>query len=582
VNRREFLQVLAAASAAGMALDSRRALAIGAGDGLYDQPPFGNVHFLHFTDCHAQLLPIYFREPSVNMGVGAASGRAPHLVGEALLKTYGIKPGSPDAHAFTYLDFEQAAKTYGRVGGFAHLATLVKRLRAERPGALLLDGGDTWQGSATALWTKGQDMVDACKRLGVDMMCPHWEFTLGHERVKQIIANDFKGKVEFLAQNVKTTDFGDPVFAPFALREMNGVQVAVIGQAFPYTPIANPRWMVPEWTFGIQEQEMQKTVDAARAKGAKVVVVLSHNGMDVDLKMASRVTGIDAILGGHTHDGVPQPVLVRNGGGQTLVTNAGSNGKFLAVLDFDVKDGGVADFRYKLLPVFSNLLPADAEMAAYIDQVRAPHKAKLEEKLAVSEGLLYRRGNFNGSWDQLILDAMIDVKGADIAFSPGFRWGTSILPGQTITFEHLMDQTAISYPQSTLTEMTGEQIKNILEDVGDNLFNPDPYYQQGGDMVRVGGMTYACDPNAGIGKRIQDMRLRGKPIEAGKKYKVAGWAPVAENAAGEPIWEVVARWLRDRKTITPRKLNAPKLIGVTSDPGIARYKSLQMSGNTLG
>jgi sulfur-oxidizing protein SoxB len=567
VNRREFLQVLAAASAAGMALDSRRVLAAGS-DEFYDPAGFGNVHFLHFTDCHAQLLPLYFREPSVNMGFGAASGKAPHLVGEALLKAYGIKPGSSDAHAFTSLDFEQAAKTYGKVGGFAHLATLVKRLRAGRPGALLLDGGDTWQGSATALWTKGQDMVDACKRLGVDMMTSHWEFTLGHARVKQIIANDLKGKIEFLAQNVKTADFGDPVFAPFALREMNGVQVAVIGQAFPYTPIANPRWMMPEWTFGIQEQEMQKSVDAARAKGAKVVVALSHNGMDVDLKMASRVTGIDAILGGHTHDGVPQPVMVRNGGGQTLVTNAGSNGKFLAVLDFEVKEGGVTDFRYKLLPVFSNLLPADAEMAAYIEQVRMPYKATLEEKLATTEGLLYRRGNFNGSWDQLILDAMIDVKGADIAFSPGFRWGTSLLPGHAITFEHLMDQTAITYPHSTLTEMTGEQIKSILEDVGDNLFNPDPYYQQGGDMVRVGGMTYACDPSAGIGNRIQDMRLHGKPVDADKKYKVAGWAPVAENASGEPIWEVVARWLRDRKTVTPRKLNAPKLIGVANDPGI--------------
>jgi sulfur-oxidizing protein SoxB len=300
-----------------------------------------------------------------------------------------------------------------------------------------------------------------------------------------------------------------------------------------------------------------------------VVVVLSHNGMDVDLKMASRVTGIDAILGGHTHDGVPQPVQIKNAGGITLVTNAGSNGKFLGVLDFDVKAGRVRDFRYKLLPVFSNLLPADAEMAALIDKVRAPHKAKLEEKLAVTEGLLYRRGNFNGSWDQLILDAMIDVKGADIAFSPGFRWGTSILPGEPITFEQLMDQTAITYPHSTLTEMSGEQIKSILEDVGDNLFNPDPYYQQGGDMVRVGGMTYACDPNAGVGNRIQDMRLNGKPLEAGKKYKVAGWAPVGEGASGEPIWEVVARWLRDQKTVTPRKLNSPKLIGMAGNPGMA-------------
>ncbi|MBL8487839.1 MAG: thiosulfohydrolase SoxB [Rhodocyclaceae bacterium] len=569
MNRREFLQVLAAASAAGMALDSPRALAAQGGEALYDLPRFGNVHLLHFTDCHAQLLPIHFREPSVNIGVGGATGKAPHLVGEHLLKAFGIAPRSLEAHAFTYLDFEQAARTYGTVGGFAHLTTLVKRLRASRPGALLLDGGDTWQGSATALWSKGQDMVDACRLLGVDMMAPHWEFTLGHERVKEIVEGDFKGRIEFLAQNVKTTDFNDPVFAPYALREMNGVSVAVIGQAFPYTPVANPRYMVPDWTFGIQEEEMQKVVDEVRAKGARVVVVLSHNGMDVDLKLASRVRGIDAILGGHTHDGVPQPVVVANPGGRTLVTNAGSNGKFLGVLDFDVREGRITDFRYRLLPVFSNLLPPDAAMAALVDKWRAPHLPKLGEKLAVTEAMLYRRGNFNGSWDQLILDAIMDVKGADIAFSPGFRWGTTLLPGQAITFEHLMDQTAITYPYATLTEMSGEQIKTILEDVGDNLFNPDPYYQQGGDMVRVGGMTYACDPAARIGHRIQDMRLNGKLMEADRKYKVAGWAPVAEGAQGEPIWEVVARWLRDRRTVSARRLNNPRLIGIQGNPGMA-------------
>ena len=569
MNRREFLQILAAASAAGIALDSRPLLAAGNADASYDLPRFGNVHLMHFTDCHAQLMPIWFREPSVNLGIGAALGKAPHLVGEQLLKAFNIKPGTREAHAFSYLDFAQAAKTYGKVGGFAHLATLVTRLRAGRPGALLLDGGDTWQGSATALWSKGQDMVDACKLLGVDIMAGHWEFTLGDKRVLEIVEKDFKGKIDFVAQNIKTTDFGDKVFEPYSLREMNGVKVAVIGQAFPYTPIANPRWMVPDWTFGIQDDNMQKTVDEARAKGAQVVVVLSHNGMDVDLKMASRVRGIDAILGGHTHDGVPRPVIIKNGGGQTLVTNAGSNGKFLGVLDFDVKDGKISDFRYKLLPVFANLLPADAEMAALIDKVRAPHKAKLEEKLAVSEGLLYRRGNFNGSWDQLILDAIMEVQGADIGFSPGFRWGTTILPGQAITFEHLMDQTAITYPNATLTEMRGEQIKTILEDVGDNLFNPDPYYQQGGDMVRVGGLQYTCDPNAKIGNRIQDMRLGGKPIDAGKTYKVAGWAPVAEGAKGEPVWEVVARYLRDKKTITPRKLNQPRLVGMKGNAGLA-------------
>jgi sulfur-oxidizing protein SoxB len=568
MNRREFLQILAAASAAGFALDSRSLLAAEGGDRLYDLPRFGNVHFLHFTDCHAQLLPIYFREPSVNLGVGEARGKVPHLVGEHLLKAYDIKPGSREAHAFTYLDFAQAAKTYGKVGGFAHLATLVKTLRATRPNALLLDGGDTWQGSAVSLWTKGQDMVDACKLLGVDMMAAHWEFTYGAERVKEIVEKDFKGKIEFLAQNVKTTDFGDPVFKAYAMREMNGVKVAVIGQAFPYTPIANPRYMVPDWTFGIQDEEMQKVVNKARGGGAQVVVLLSHNGMDVDLKMASRVTGIDAILGGHTHDGVPAPVSIKNQGGTTLVINSGSNSKFLSVLDFEVKGGKIADFRYKLLPVFSNLLPADKDMAAFIEKSRAPHKAKLEEKLAVTEGLLYRRGNFNGTWDQLLVEAMLEVKGAQIAFSPGFRWGTTLLPGETITMEHLMDQTAITYPYSTLTEMSGETIKTILEDVCDNLFNPDPYYQQGGDMVRVGGMTYTCDPNAKIGSRIQDMRLAGKPIEPGKTYKVAGWAPVAEGASGEPIWDVVAKWLKAKKKVAALTPNEPKLIGMQGNPGM--------------
>ena len=573
MNRREFLQILAAASAAGFALDSRELLAAQGSEKLYDLPRFGNVHLLHFTDCHAQLMPIYFREPNVNLGVAGARGKAPHLVGEHLLKGFNIRPNSIEAHAFTYLDFAEAAKTYGKVGGFAHLATLVKRLRASRPGALLLDGGDTWQGSATALWTKGQDMVDACKRLGVDIMTGHWEFTLGAERVKEIVDKDFAGRIEFLAQNVKTTDFGDPVFKPYVIREMNGVPVAILGQAFPYTPIANPRYMIPDWTMGIQDEEMQKVVTEARGKGAQVVVLLSHNGMDVDLKMASRVTGIDAILGGHTHDGVPAPTVVKNAGGQTLVMNSGSNGKFLSVLDFDVsvgKGGGkIRGVRYKLLPVFSHLLPADTDMAAAIDAMRAPHQAKLAEKLAVSEGLLYRRGNFNGSWDQLILDAMMEVKGAQIAFSPGFRWGTSILPGQAITFEHVMDQTAITYPYSTLSDMSGAMIKDILEDVCDNLFNPDPYKQQGGDMVRVGGMSYTCDPNAAMGNRIRDMRLDGKPIEAGKTYKVAGWAPVAEGAKGEPIWDVVAKWLRDRKVVTPRQLNMPKLVGVARNPGIA-------------
>jgi sulfur-oxidizing protein SoxB len=568
MNRREFLEALAAAAAAGLPIASRAALSAD-GDALYDIPRYGNVHLLHFTDCHAQLHPVHFREPDVNIGVGAAAGKPPHLVGRAFLESYGIAPGSREAHAFTYLDFVQAARTYGKLGGFAHLATLVKRLRASRPGALLLDGGDTWQGSGVSLWTRGQDMIEAQKLLGVEIMTGHWEFTYGAARVKEVVDRDFKGKVEFLAQNVATADFGDPVFPARTVREMNGVPVAIIGQAFPYTPIANPRYMVAEWTFGIKEPELQKQVDEARAKGAKVVVLLSHNGMDVDLKLASRVTGIDAILGGHTHDAVPRPVAVKNAAGTTLVTNAGSNGKFLAVLDFEVAEGRVRGWRYRLLPVFSNLLPPDAAMRELIGRTRAPYAGKLTEKLAVSESLLYRRGNFNGSVDQLILDAMLRVKGAEIAFSPGFRWGTTLLPGDAITMGDVMDWSAITYPYSTLTDMSGATIKTILEDVCDNLFNPDPYYQQGGDMVRVGGLTYTCTPGEAMGKRISDMRLHGKPIDAAKTYKVAGWAPVAEGAKGEPIWEVIAAYLRDRKTIAEPELNVPRLVGVEENAGIA-------------
>jgi S-sulfosulfanyl-L-cysteine sulfohydrolase len=569
------LNVLAAASAAGMALGRHAdADAQTAQQRLYDVAPFGNVSLLHMTDCHAQLMPIWFREPSVNLGIGDMSGKLPHLVGEHLLKAAGVPAGSQQAHAYTYLDFEQAARRYGRVGGFAHLTTLVKQLKANRPGALLLDGGDTWQGSATSLWTNAQDMVDACKLLGVDVMTGHWEFTYGMDRVKEIVEKDFKGTVDFVAQNVKTTDFEDPVFKPYVIRQINGVPVAIVGQAFPYTPIANPRYQVADWSFGIQEDNMQKVVDEARAKGAQVVVVLSHNGMDVDLKMASRVRGIDAIFGGHTHDGVPVAVPVSNPGGRTLVTNAGSNGKFLGVMDFDVKSGKVADIRYRLLPVFSNQLKADPEMAALITRVRAPFETKLAEKLGVTDGLLYRRGNFNGSWDQLLVDALMDVQGAEIAFSPGFRWGTTLLPGDVITRELLMDQVAITYPYATLTEMTGETIKTILEDVADNLFNPDPYYQQGGDMVRVGGMEYAIAPAQKMGSRITDMRLRGQPIEAGKRYKVAGWAPVAEEAKTapgvKPVWDVVETWLKGQGGRVPtRTLNTPRLIGVTGNPGIA-------------
>ncbi len=579
LSKRDFLQVLTAASVAGMGLTRyAEADAATAEQGLYDLPPLGTgtgfVSFLHMTDCHAQLLPIHFREPSVNLGLAGMQGQLPHLVGEQLLKKAGIRPGTQLAHAFTYIDFERAARRYGKVGGFAHLATLVKRLKASRPGALLLDGGDTWQGSATSLWTNAQDMVDACKALTVDVMTGHWEFTYGMQRVKEIVEKDFAGRVDFVAQNIKTSDFGDPVFKPYVMKEMNGVKVAIVGQAFPYTPIANPRYLVADWEFGIQDANMQKVVDEARAQGAKVVVLLSHNGMDVDLKMAGRVRGIDAIFGGHTHDGVPLAVPVQNAGGTTLVTNAGSNSKFLGVMDFEVKDGKVSQHRYRLLPIFSNMLKPDPEMDALITKVRAPFAAKLSEKLAVTDGLLYRRGNFNGSWDQLLCDALMDVQGAEVAFSPGFRWGTTLLPGQAITRELMMDQVAVTYPYATVTPMSGEMIKTILEDVADNLFNPDPYYQQGGDMVRVGGLQYSLAPLEKMGSRISDLRLGGKLLEAGKTYKVAGWAPVAEEASkagNKPVWDVLETWLKGQSggRVSARKINTPRLLGVQGNPGLA-------------
>ncbi|MEJ2106433.1 MAG: thiosulfohydrolase SoxB [Acidiferrobacteraceae bacterium] len=585
LSRREFLQVLAAAAASGLPLGATAKNRDGV-DAFYDMPKFGNVRLLHFTDCHAQLLPIYFREPSINIGIGQSVGKPPHLVGEHLLKYYGVKPGSRDAHAFTYLDFEHAAHQYGKVGGFAHLATLVKKLRSEAPGgrSLLLDGGDTWQGSGTALWTRGKDMVGATNQLGVDVMTGHWEFTY-HDTETIANINEFKG--DFVAQNVFVTDaaafdykFADfsgfnentlRAFKPYTVKNLHGVRVAVIGQAFPYTPIANPRYLFPEWSFGIRDDKMQEVVDQVRSKEKPdVVVIVSHNGMDVDLKMASRVTGVDAIFGGHTHDAVPGVVPVKNAKGTTMVMNSGSNGKFVSVLDLDVRGGKVKGHRFKLLPVFSNLIDPDHAMNAYINKVRAPYLNKLNEKLAVADSVLYRRGNFNGTFDQMICDAMLEVRGADIAFSPGFRWGTSILPGDPITMERVMDQTAITYPKSTLNNLTGKQIKDLLEDIADNLFNKDPYYQQGGDMVRLGGMHYTINPSKNIGHRISDMTLRGKRIDPGKTYLVAGWASIHPQADSLPdIWDVVADYLRDKKTVKINKPNTPIIKGVKGNPGLA-------------
>jgi len=583
VDRREFLQLLAVAGGASALGSCAEQGLPGAGDG-YESRPLGNVRLLHITDTHAQLLPVYFREPNVNIGLGAARGRPPHLVGEALLRRAGIDTGGRNAHAFTHLDFEEAALRYGKVGGFAHLRTLIKHLRNEygEGNSLLLDGGDTWQGSGTALWTRGQDMVEACNLLGVDIMTGHWEFTY---RDEEVLANIGRFNGDFVAQNVRVTEVAlfegtaaydastGHAFMPYTLREVNKRKIAVIGQAFPYTPIANPARFIPDWTFGIRAAELQKLVDDIRAgESPDAVVLLSHNGMDVDLKLAAVVTGIDAILGGHTHDGMPRPELVDNAGGRTIVTNAGSNGKFVGVLDLDVTDSGIRDFRYRLLPVFANYLVADPRMETYIQGVRDPYLKILEEPLAEAATLLYRRGNFNGSFDQLICDAQRTVGDAQIALSPGFRWGTSVLAGETVTMEHVLSQTCITYPETYVRELSGEQIKLILEDVCDNLFNPDPFYQQGGDMVRVGGMDYICEPTAASGQRISAMTLDdGTPVEPSKNYVVAGWGVVSAPAPGPPIWEVVAAYLRDRRVAEIGKLNTPMLRGVAGNPGLADY-----------
>jgi sulfur-oxidizing protein SoxB len=538
-------------------------------DQLYDIPDFGNVSLLHFTDCHAQLLPIYYREPSINLGIGRTEGKVPHLVGVPLLAAYGIQAGSRHAYAFSHLDFCAAARAYGKVGGFAHLATLVKQMKASRPKALLLDGGDSWQGSATALWSAGQDMVEAALELGVDVMTGHWEFTYGAERVLHVVRNDFKDKVAFIAQNILHEDSAAPVFDAYVIREQNGIPVAIIGQAFPHTPLANGAQFTPGWEFGIDEARLQAVVEEVRKKGAQVVVLLSHNGMDIDLKLGARISGIDMILGGHTHDGVPVPSVVKNPSGTTIVTNAGSHGKFLAVIDFDVKHGRVADYRYHLLPVFSELLPADPAMQATIARVRAPFESRLREPIAESQQLLYRRGNFNGSWDQLIVEALMQVKGAEIAFSPGFRWGTTLLPGQIITRENLMEQTAITYPNTSVVEMTGTEIKQHLENLCDKIFNDDPYQHQGGDMVRTGGLVYACEPAAKINSRISNMTLNAQPIEANKFYKVARWGIGSAQSAGEPVWDVVEQYLKSDPIVKNHTPNVPRLIGLGLNTGYA-------------
>jgi S-sulfosulfanyl-L-cysteine sulfohydrolase len=577
IRRRDLLKLAGAAALSGGV--SR--LARGADStGAYDIERFGNARILHITDTHAQLLPGYFREPSVNLGLGTMQGQPPHLVGRAFLDRFGIRPESADAYAFTSLDFEKSAARFGKLGGFAHLKTLIDRLRSDAgPGrSLLLDGGDLWQGTGLANTTQGADMVEAANLLGVEAMTGHWEFTYGEEVLRSNLER-FKG--EFLAQNVYLTEeaaFNDArafdpatkrVFKPATIKEIGGHRIAVIGQAFPYVPIAHPKRFTPDWTFGIRDEELQMLVDALRTNDkVDAVVLLSHNGMDVDLKLASRVRGIDVILGGHTHDAVPQPVPVANAGGITFVTNAGSNGKFLGVLDLELARGRVSDIRYRLLPVFSELLKPDAAMQTLIDKTRAPHVAASADKIATADRLLYRRGNFFGTVDQLICDALRAEFDTEIALSPGFRWGSSVLPGQSLTMEEVLAETAISYPETYVQSMTGGQIKETLEDVCDNLFNPDPYHQQGGDMVRVGGFTYTCTPAESIGRRISELKLdNGRALDAGKSYRVAGWASVNEQR-GIPAWDVLARHLGAGKIPDARGAGVT-LRGVDDNPGIA-------------
>jgi sulfur-oxidizing protein SoxB len=578
IRRREFLRLAGGAAVSG----GLPRLARGADtSSVYDLERFGNARILHLTDTHAQLKPVFFREPGVNLGVGAMAGKPPHLVGRAFLEHFGIRPDSADAYAFTCVEFEKAAARFGKLGGFAHLKTLIDRLRSDfgQGRSLLLDGGDSWQGSGLANTMRGADMVEAANLLGIEAMTGHWEFTYGERVLRDNLAR-FKG--EFLAQNVFLTEeaaFNDAkafdpasgrVFKPSIIKEIGGHRIAVIGQAFPYVPIAHPKRFTPDWKFGIRDEELQKLVDAHRtADKVDAVVLLSHNGMDVDLKLASRVSGIDVILGGHTHDAVPQPIAVTNAGGVTLVTNAGSNGKFLAVLDLELGKGRVKDVRYRLFPVFSELLKPDAAMQALIDRLREPHAAPWADKIATADHLLYRRGNFFGTVDQMICDALRDELNTEIALSPGFRWGLTALAGQPLTMEDVLSETAITYPETYVQTMTGGQIKDVLEDVCDNLFNADPYYQQGGDMVRVGGLSYTCAPAESAGKRISELKLdNGHRLEAGKKYKVAGWASVNEQN-GAPVWDVVAKYLRAGKPPN-RQPPGVTLKGVEDNPGIAR------------
>ena len=550
ISRRDFLQATVAASALWGAsgvgnwarLAAQQALTQ---DKLLEFDDFGNVTLIHITDIHAQMKPVWFREPEINLGVGDVNGLPPHVTGADFLKLFNIEPGTPHAYALTYEDFASLAKSYGKMGGLDRCATVIKAIRAARPDALLLDGGDTWQGSLTAQRTAGQDMVNVMNALKPDAMTSHWEFTLGIDRVTEIVDGlDFP----FLGANIFDAEWDEPAYEPYKMFEVGGASVAVIGQAFPYLPIANPKWMFPNLSFGVREERMAEVVQEVRDAGADLVVVLSHNGFDVDRKMAGNVEGIDLILTGHTHDALPEPVMV----GNTLLIASGSNGKFISRVDLDVQNGQMLGFKHKLIPIFSDVIEPDAEVAALIDAEREPFKAELEEVLGTTDSLLYRRGNFNGTWDDLICNALIDEREADIALSPGFRWGPSLLPGENITREDLHNATAMSYPAAYRSEMTGETLHTILEDVADNLFNPDPYYQQGGDMVRVGGMGYHIDVTKPQGARITNMTMlkTGEAVDPAKSYVVSGWASVNEGTEGPAIWDLVEGWIKKQGAVT--------------------------------
>lgn len=523
---------------------------------LINMPAFGNVTLVHVTDIHAQLKPVHFREPSVNLGVGEAQGQLPHVTGRAFLERFGIPPGSAAAYTLTDQDFDALARTYGRVGGLDRVARVVASIRAERGGAmLLLDGGDTWTNSFTAMTTKGQDMLDVMGHLRPDAMTGHWEFTLGDARVTEIVE---QLPFPFLCQNVRDTEFEDEVFKPRALFERGGVKIAVIGQALPYTAIANPRWMFPKWSFGLRERDLQKQVDDARAGGAALVVLLSHNGFAVDRKLAGRLRGVDVILTAHTHDALPEPVRV----GQTLLVASGSHGKFVSRLDLDVRNGRVQDFRYRLIPILADVIGQDAEVSLLIEDIRKPHAAMLDEVVATTEGTLFRRGNFNGTLDDLLCDALLAERDAEIALSPGFRWGASVISGP-ITRDDVYNATAMSYPNAYRMTFTGARLKEALEDVADNIFNPDPYLQGGGDMVRVGGLSFTIDVSEPIGRRISDLRVTrtGAALEASRNYVVAGWASINEGTEGPPIWDVVFNHLAKNKIVRPAARNTVKVLG---------------------